>query len=312
MRFLLLIREYIKLEDGGQVSLDWYSNQHDYRNKETDPIVVLVPGLTGNSQTEYLKSLVQDIQVCGYSCVAFNHRSRGGTTLLTPKLYCAANCDDLEQALIHTRSKRPKSLIVAIGVSLGGIQLTRYLVHKGSASVVDAAVIISVAFNLVKATESLEAFGMNYLFNRALTKGLLQEMVKEQKGMLGRAENIRYEDVLQSKTFRDFDSSFTSKMFGFPSVFDYYKEASNAGKLHHIKVPTICLSSADDVFSPENILPIQEISSNSNVAMILTRRGGHVGFMDGLIPRLPFFSERFIRQYLCALRKLTSVRQDLH
>lgn len=40
--------------------------------------------------------------------------------LTTARLYCAANCDDVEIVFEHLRDKYPKSKIVATGVSLGG------------------------------------------------------------------------------------------------------------------------------------------------------------------------------------------------
>lgn len=297
------------MDDGGQVSLDWFVSPHG-KGDGPPAIAVIVPGLTGSSQTEYVKSLVPELAAAGYTCVGFNQRSRGGTRLLTPRLYCAANCDDLKHALSHIRDQRPNSLIVAIGVSLGGIQLTRYLVQSGSASVVDAAILVSVIFDLIRANETLEQFGLNYLFNRALTSGVLK-IADEERDMLQQAEGIDYNQVTQSKTLRQLDGSFTAPMFGYSGAEEYYRAASNAGQLHHVRIPTLCLSSADDFISPGPILPLQEIRRSRHVAMILTQRGGHIGFMDGLFPSLPFFSERLIGQYAAALLKLSDVRKEL-
>lgn len=62
------LREYVRTPDGGQISLDWYdpdgsredcsrtcnSNVH----KDFDrPIALFLPGLTGCSQAEYIKTL---------------------------------------------------------------------------------------------------------------------------------------------------------------------------------------------------------------------------------------------------------------
>ena len=46
-------REILRLSDGGEVVLDWRDNgaSHD------TPIVLFLPGLTGHSQSEYIKSL---------------------------------------------------------------------------------------------------------------------------------------------------------------------------------------------------------------------------------------------------------------
>lgn len=50
-------REVLEMKDGGIVSLDWLeSYNQDY--KDYRPVVIFLPGLTGHSQTEYVKSLV--------------------------------------------------------------------------------------------------------------------------------------------------------------------------------------------------------------------------------------------------------------
>lgn len=56
--------------------------------------------------------------------------------------------------------------------------------------------------------------------------------------------------VIQSKTLREFDERFTTKMWGYKSVKEYYYDASNKGKLNRIKVPTLIITAADDMFAP--------------------------------------------------------------
>ena len=48
--------QILKLSDGGEVCLDWIDNGHKDGDKE--PIVLFLPGLTGDSQSEYIKSFV--------------------------------------------------------------------------------------------------------------------------------------------------------------------------------------------------------------------------------------------------------------
>lgn len=56
--------------------------------------------------------------------------------------------------------------------------------------------------------------------------------------------------VLQAKTIREFDKQFTSVMFGYPTIEDYYEDASPYHKLKSVGIPLLCLNSVDDVFSP--------------------------------------------------------------
>lgn len=48
-------------------------------------------------------------------------------------------------------------------------------------------------------------------------------------------------------------------------------------------------------------LPCEECNTLENVAMVVTSWGGHIGFMDGIIPRAPFLMERLFCQYASAV-----------
>ncbi|RWS26817.1 phospholipase ABHD3-like protein, partial [Leptotrombidium deliense] len=321
-------REVILMPDGGQVSLDWYDAPRLSPDRFSDshrPIALFMPGLTGDSNTEYIKSLIPNAHAVGYRykrsehckftkvnfhrVVAFNNRGRGGMKLLTPRLYCAANCDDVRYVLERIKTKHPKAQIVAIGVSLGGIVLCRYLTETGDKALVDAAMLISVAYDLVAGSESMSRNGLNKALNNHLARSLCT-IVADQKEVLQPLKEIDYDEVLKSSTLRDFDERFTIKMWGFESSDHYYREASNKGKLNLIKRPTLCVSAADDMFAPLYSLPIEEIEKSSHVGLVVTQKGGHIGFMEGFLPTLPFFSERLLKQYLSALIKLDDIKNN--
>jgi len=159
--------------DGGQVSLDWYeplpqrtelaaSSSSCHLDDESKPIALFLPGLTGDSQTEYVKSLVPAAHQLGYRPVVFNNRGRGNMKLLTPRLYCAANDDDLKLVLDHLRFYNPKTKIVATGISLGGIVLGRYLISAGNDAAIDAAMLISVCWDFLSGNyQSITSYQIN-------------------------------------------------------------------------------------------------------------------------------------------------------
>lgn len=68
-------REIIKMPDNGEVSLDWYND--DNLKTSNKPIVILMPGLVGDSQTEYIVSLVPVVHSIGVRCCVLNNRGRG-------------------------------------------------------------------------------------------------------------------------------------------------------------------------------------------------------------------------------------------
>lgn len=123
------------------------------------------------------------------------------------------------------------------------------------------------------------------------------------------------EQIMRSKTIKEFDTYFTSKHFGYRDVDHYYSVATLHNKLHKIAVPLLCLSAADDPFQPldgefffrfenpfENCswifgfvclffnwsgaaIPTEAAENSSHVAIVVTARGGHIGFMDGILPK---------------------------
>lgn len=106
------------------MSLDWYDPLRIEKDEFTEdedrrPIALFFPGLTGDSQTEYIKSIIPNAHSVGYRTVAFNNRGRGGMKIKTPRLYCANNIDDMDEVLRHIKSKYPNARIVATGISLG-------------------------------------------------------------------------------------------------------------------------------------------------------------------------------------------------
>nr|CAD7461417.1 unnamed protein product [Timema tahoe] len=108
--------EILRLNDGGEVGLDWLED-----NCSSDaPVIIILPGLTGASQAEYVKCLTLAANQIGIRIVVFNNRGLGGLILKTPRIYCAANSEDLEEVIKHVHSRNPNVKIGAIGISMGG------------------------------------------------------------------------------------------------------------------------------------------------------------------------------------------------
>jgi predicted alpha/beta-fold hydrolase len=97
-------------------------------------------GITGSSDDNYVKLLVQCIQREHYGAVVMNARGRGGLKLKTPRGYSAAFTDDLREVVMHIRSKYPRNPLFAVGVSLGSIILVKYLDEYKEACGLNAAV----------------------------------------------------------------------------------------------------------------------------------------------------------------------------
>lgn len=274
-------REVLTLKDGGEVALDWME-----ANCDSDaPLIIILPGLTGESQAEYIKCLVTAANRTGIRTVVFNNRGLGGVELKTPRLYCASNSEDLSEVVRHVKKVNPHVKIGATGISMGGLILGNYLANycDEAKSALTAAKIISVPWDVNKGSDSIEQPYLNSMLGRHLA-GSLCRTVRQYEILRNEEFDWDMDQVLQSKTIKEFDSHFTSKHFGYNDVHSYYAHATLHNKLHKIKVPLLCLSAADDPFQPLDAIPIKAAEKSSHVAILITARGGHIGFLEGWWP----------------------------
>jgi predicted alpha/beta-fold hydrolase len=82
------------------------------------------------------------------------------------------------------------------------------------------------------------------------------------------------------RTIREFDERFTAPHGGYRDASDYYARTSSRAVIGEIRVPTLIIHSADDPLIPAEPFLDAAIADNPDVLLILTRRGGHVGFLS--------------------------------
>ena len=88
--------------------------------------------------------------------------------------------------------------------------------------------------------------------------------------------------LLKTGTLRAFDSLGTAPIHGFQNVDDYYTRASCLPFLRSINTPVLILQAADDpLMRPRSIPAAGELGPG--VTLEVSSRGGHVGFVGGLL-----------------------------
>ncbi|XP_050623624.1 phospholipase ABHD3 isoform X5 [Macaca thibetana thibetana] len=176
--------------------------------------------------------------------------------------------------------------------------LLNYLGKIGSKTPLMAAATFSVGWNTFACSESLEKPLNWLLFNYYLTT-CLQSSVNKHRHMF--VKQVDMDHVMKAKSIREFDKRFTSVMFGYQTIDDYYTDASPSRRLTSVGIPVLCLNSVDDVFSPSHAIPIETAKQNPNVALVLTSYGGHIGFLEGIWPRQSTYMDRVFKQFVQAM-----------
>jgi abhydrolase domain-containing protein 1/3 len=157
-------RELLDLPDGGVLALDWANLGNKNRL-----IVLVLPGLTGCSQDNYVSHMVQKAEKLSCLAVVMNYRGNQ-VELRTPRTFCAVNYDDVHFVVSHIRKKYKDHKILAIGLSMGGLKLAGYLAKHNNPCLLSYAMVVSSPMNLSDATEELEKVHNYMFFNYYLTR----------------------------------------------------------------------------------------------------------------------------------------------
>jgi predicted alpha/beta-fold hydrolase len=291
-----LRRERLLTPDHDFIDLDWCG-------EGKQPLIILLHGLTGSSQSGYIKGLQRTLLTQGFRSVALNFRGCSGEYNHSARCYHSGETEDIHFLYQTLRQREPNTPFAAIGFSLGGNVLLKWLGEQGDTLKLFAAIAVSVPLVLSTCATKLDNG-----FSKIYRKNLLSELkyyvrAKQQHlEMLGkREESAKIEelgDLSRIKSFWEYDDRVVARLHGFKDVQDYYQRSSSRQFLKSIAIPTLLIQAVDDPFMTEDVLPdLDELSSS--IHLEITQGGGHVGFIAGAIPFKPlYWLEQRIPEFL--------------
>lgn len=288
---LALRRERVELPDGDFVDIDWTPNK-------TGPIVLLLHGLQGSSRSRYALALARAFERAGWRGAILHFRGCSGEPNRLARSYHSGETGDVAYVAGMVRDREPNVPLAAVGVSLGGNVLLKWLGESGASAPLAAAVAVSVPFLLDRSAERLET-GIARIYQWELLYSLRRALNEKRR----RVElPLAVEKLARLKRMREFDDHVTAPLHGFRDAAHYYAESSARPYLRRVRVPTVLIQARDDPFMTPDVIPEpQELSAS--VTLELHAHGGHVGFVGGKWPWRPryWLEERvpeFLRAYL--------------
>src|SRR5262245_5564576 len=233
--------------------------------------LVLFHGLEGSADSHYARALAAHAALQGWRIALPHWRGCSGEPNRKARAYHSGDTEEVDWLLKKLAPVR------AIGVSLGGNALLKWLGERGeaAAALVPRAAAVSAPIDLAAAGRAL-ARGLNRLL---YTKHFLSTLKPKSLAKLELFPGI-YDAALvrAARTFRAFDDVVTAPLHGFRDVDDYWSTASSGPWLERIRVPTLLLNARNDPFLPAPALLAAARKAAPCVLLEFPRGGGHVGF----------------------------------
>ncbi|KAK7279701.1 hypothetical protein RJT34_24758 [Clitoria ternatea] len=280
-------RQLFRTSDGGTIAWDWLTNSdgsgaaHDVDGvaveDESIPIVVVIPGLTSDSSSAYIKHLAYHTAKRGWRVVVYFSYNAGWT-------------EDARAVVNYLHKEKSGAPLFIVGTSIGANILVKYLGEDGENIPVAGAVAVCSPWDLLLGDRYMHRRRVQQLYNKALAFGL-QDYGKLHKSHFSR--NANWEGIEKSLSVRDFDDHATRIVGKYESVDTYYRRCSSSLYVQSVAVPLLCISALDDPICTTEAIPWDECSfsvnftvllifdrANKNIVLATVNHGGHLAFYE--------------------------------
>ncbi len=267
------------LSDGDFLEAYWLNKPKKNDNK---PIVIIFHGLQGSYLSPYINGIMSLFSKSSFSCVLMHFRSCSGVMNDKLSSYHSGKTDDAREFVSSVKKRFTSNNLFALGYSVGGNVLLKLLGEDGKSSPFKSAISICAPLDLRISVGAISQ-GFSRIYEYKILQSLKKDLLlKYEIYDIEKVIGLKKEDVSKIRNIREFDESYTSKVFGFETSQNYYKLCSSKPFLKSIQVDTLLIHSIDDPFMNKDILPSKtELSSKVNLE--LYPHGGHIGFISGSI-----------------------------
>jgi predicted alpha/beta-fold hydrolase len=253
------------------------------------PRLLILHGLEGTVRSHYAGGLLHEAQRRGWAADLLIFRSCGDEPNRALRFYHSGETSDVDAVVRRLIAGDPARPLFIVGVSLGGNVLLKWLGEQGDGAPeqLRAAAAVSVPFDLARGSRYLDR-GFSRFYQAHFLRSLRRKAI-------GKSEHypqaLQPEVVRRARTLYQFDDLVTAPVHGFRDADDYYARSSSLHYLASVRTPTLLLSARDDPFLPKQVLDeVRGIArSNPSLELEFVERGGHVGFISGMIPWRPFY-----------------------
>ncbi|WP_421998183.1 YheT family hydrolase [Reyranella sp.] len=237
------------------------------------PLAILIHGLTGSEDSAYILSMAGLLLDRGARVLRLNLRGAGPSRALCGQHYYAGRSQDFRAVLSVLPEALTRDGVVAVGYSLGGAMLLKYLGEEGASTPLRAAATVCAPIDL-----AATCLNMMRPRNRLYHRYILGQMKVEATGEGAIVSAAERAAILAAGTVWAYDDDFIAPRYGFASAEDYYDRCRPTRFMAAIRVPTLVLAALDDPWIPGPLYRSYDWAGNRSLTPLLPAAGGHVGF----------------------------------
>jgi predicted alpha/beta-fold hydrolase len=251
---------------------------HWQPDRAAHPALLALHGLEGSSAAHYMRGMADKAFRAGFTVILLNQRNCGGTERQGPGLYHSGLTDDPRFVLRELVTVHGIQSVFVAGYSLGGNLALKLAGEFGenAPEVLRGVAAVSPVMDLAACVAALER-RRNVVYHLNFVQSLRRRMRRKAEAYPGSFQVDRLSKIW---TVRTFDEVYTAPHFGFASAADYYHRASALRVMARIRVPALIVTAHDDPFVPPGPFSDPVVTGNPSVRVLLTRHGGHCGFLS--------------------------------
>ena len=279
----------ILLQGGDALLLGWLSQHPRTVAAMTRPLVVLIHGWEGSSESLYLLATATEAFRAGFDVLRLNLRDHGDSHHLNPELFHSCRDEEVALAVLDAvRRLQPSSLALA-GFSLGGNFAMRVSLRLRQAPLKQVVAVCPV----ISPPATLRALETGPLLYRRYFLHKWKESLQRKAAV--HPEQFPDDRWRHLPSLTELTAHFVAQHTDYPSLLDYlHGYAMTEAKLAALPVPTHVLVAADDP-----VIPVDDwlaVAKPPQLTLEVSPFGGHCGFVSNWA--LEGWSERRVVELL--------------
>ena len=258
--------------------------------------VVLVHGLEGSSNSQYVVGNANRLYAAGCNVIRMNMRNCGGTDALSPTLYHSGMSGDV-RAVLRWLIHRGCTRVVLAGYSMGGNLVLKAVGELGAEAPPQLLGVVAVSppMDLRESADALHS-PANRLYERRFLRNLKARYMRKVRLFPAVFDPAT---IAQVRSIRDFDECAVGTYCGFTGADDYYARSGAERVLGRIAVPALVLHACDDPFIRLTAATRNTIAANEHITLLQPAHGGHCAFLEDAAPGYDgYWAERTLMQFV--------------